>query len=84
MFVLVEQLHEARREDEALVVGCHQLDVRFDMFAGRVEAGLRDEIGLGVAAFVFALSEVEREDDFGIVLFRDVEDVGIGADQVEP
>ena len=54
------------------------------MFAGRVEAGLRDEIGLGVAAFVFALSEVERKDDFGIVLFRDVEDVGIGADQVEP
>ena len=49
-----------------------------------MEAGLRNEVGAGVAAFVLALSEVEREDDFGIVLFRNVEDVGIGADQVEP
>ena len=54
------------------------------MLAGRMEAGLRDEVGAGIATFILALPEVECEDDFGIVLFRDVEDVGIGADQVEP
>ena len=44
-----------------------------------METGLRNEVGAGVAAFVLSLSEVEREDNFCIVLFRDVEDVGIGA-----